>query len=259
MSPASQLMLYRCMWLAEKMMRPTIRVALTSFDDWAAKDGLWREIRRLEAENLVEMETGSGHRLDRVIRLTEEGRKFALGGVLPPDLWNRGWDGRWRLVFFDVPEKARGTRGRLRAWLAGARFGALQKSVWITPDPLDNLAAPLRKEVEDCGVLTAFEGHPCFGESPEAIVRTSWNFDAVADAYQKWRLHADGLDKVAKSKGTGSLVKWGDQERVLWADCMRIDPLLPRELWPAAYSGEASWKLRMDLLSRAARLLGNSL
>ncbi len=251
-------MLYRCLWLAEKMMRPTVREALSSFEDWASRDGLWRDIRRLEAECLVEMGMRDGHRLDRVIKLTEAGRKLALGGVLPPERWNRGWDGHWRVVFFDVPEKARQSRTRLRAWLNSARFGALQRSVWITPDRIDSLAESLRKEVADCGVLTAFEGNPCFGESPETIVSTSWDFAEVTMCYDKWHQHANSLDKLGKSPRTGDLVRWGDQERLFWTECMATDPLLPRELWPEGYTGEKCWDRRMVLLAQAGRALGTA-
>ncbi len=258
MHAASEMMLYRCLWLAEKMMRPTVRVALSSFEDWAAREGFWRDIRRLEAEKWIEVPEGEGHRLDRVIRLTELGRKLALGGVLPPELWNRGWDGRWRLVIFDVPENARTNRARLRKWLKAARFGALQKSVWITPDPLEKLSEHVRKEVADCGVLTGFEGHPCLGEPAALIVKNSWDFAAVEKTYSQWQLHAEGLEKLENAPRPGELMVWGNLERGLWAECLALDPLLPRELWPDGYSGENCWNLRLELLTQAGRALGES-
>ena len=59
----------------------------------------------------------------------------ALGGCDPEERWNRGWDGKWRIIVFDLPEKKRGLRNDLRKQLRSARFGGLQRSVWISPGP----------------------------------------------------------------------------------------------------------------------------
>lgn len=43
------------------------------------------------------------------------------------------WDGKWRLLAFDIPEKNRRTRDKLREYLFILGFKPIQKSVWITP------------------------------------------------------------------------------------------------------------------------------
>lgn len=43
------------------------------------------------------------------------------------------WDGRWRFVLFDVPEKRRNYRDVLRDRLKSLGFFQFQKSVWIHP------------------------------------------------------------------------------------------------------------------------------
>ena len=52
------------------------------------------------------------------------------------------WDGKWRLVIFDIPEDARGKRDQLRYLLKQNGFDKLQASVFISPYPLnrDSLA-----------------------------------------------------------------------------------------------------------------------
>lgn len=47
------------------------------------------------------------------------------------------WDGRWRLVVFDIPEKERGWRDWLRYQLAVFDYKPLQKSVFIGQQPLN--------------------------------------------------------------------------------------------------------------------------
>lgn len=43
------------------------------------------------------------------------------------------WDGKWRIVFFDVPEKERKARNALREKLRDLGFYEMQKSVFVLP------------------------------------------------------------------------------------------------------------------------------
>lgn len=43
------------------------------------------------------------------------------------------WDGKWRMVIFDIPEEKRAQRDFLRRQLKWLGFKELQKSVWIFP------------------------------------------------------------------------------------------------------------------------------
>ncbi len=47
------------------------------------------------------------------------------------------WDGKWRLLVFDIPEKHRCERRLLRFELYTSGFRRLQKSVWLTPYRVD--------------------------------------------------------------------------------------------------------------------------
>ena len=54
------------------------------------------------------------------------------------------WDGKWRMLIFDINERRRNIRFRLRALLQGAGFVRLQDSAWIHPYPCDEFAALVR-------------------------------------------------------------------------------------------------------------------
>ena len=43
------------------------------------------------------------------------------------------WDGKWRVIIFDIPEKKRAVRAEVRAILTEAGFQRLQDSVWVYP------------------------------------------------------------------------------------------------------------------------------
>jgi len=47
------------------------------------------------------------------------------------------WDGKWRIVMFDIPEKRRAERNWLRFQLVAFDYKPLQKSVFIGQKPLD--------------------------------------------------------------------------------------------------------------------------
>jgi len=46
---------------------------------------------------------------------------------------NKKWDGKWRIIFFDIPEKKRRYRDELRLLLKVVGFKEFQKSAWIYP------------------------------------------------------------------------------------------------------------------------------
>ena len=58
------------------------------------------------------------------------------------------WDGKWRVVIFDVHEKQRKKRDRLRAELATVGFRRLQDSVWIYPFDCEEMLALLKLDVK---------------------------------------------------------------------------------------------------------------
>ena len=54
------------------------------------------------------------------------------------------WDGKYRLVIFDIKEWKRGTRGRVRRWLEHLGFVRLQNSVWVFPYECEEVVALLK-------------------------------------------------------------------------------------------------------------------
>ena len=58
------------------------------------------------------------------------------------------WDGKWRLVMFDVDERFRHKRDELRRWLVKLCLKLMQKSVWVYPYPLEEQIKFLREILE---------------------------------------------------------------------------------------------------------------
>lgn len=102
----------------------------TKFD----KVRLWVLLRRLEKQKDVKFLTLKDGSVE--VSLTEKGRvKYIklklenLGEVFS----TKNWDGKWRLIIFDVPEKNRASRNAFRKILSDLKFYQLQKSVYLTP------------------------------------------------------------------------------------------------------------------------------
>jgi len=76
---------------------------------------------------IKEKETRKG----KVIYLTDKGKME----ILKNEFWKekKKWDGKWRIIIFDIPENSRKHRNFLRRKLQWFGFRELQKSVWIIP------------------------------------------------------------------------------------------------------------------------------
>jgi len=211
-----------------------------------------RALQRLASAGVITVE-GAGPIDQRVIRLTDDGRREALGGVDPEAAWARPWDGVWRVVAFDIPETAEARRTRLRRRLHEFRFGWLQNSVWISPDPIDAFRAGLDESGIQPDSLTYFDARCAGGEPPAAIVTAAWDFDSLTRNYANYQQ----ILRLRPSSVNGTRaawLRWRQAEHRAWRLIARRDPFLPEVLLPAEYSGRAAWIARAQAFAEYARV-----
>ena len=106
-----------------------------------------KAVTRLEHSGLVRT---SGERGYRRVEMTDKGRAVieaarASEYRIPEPAF---WDGKWRVVIFDIREKRRRARSQLRSLLHGAGFLRLQDSVWIHPYPCDEFIGLIRAHLK---------------------------------------------------------------------------------------------------------------
>ena len=101
-----------------------------------ARKGYIRFVRR-DGKNYVEL-TEAGARV-----LDFEKRKAELSNKR-----KRKWDKRWRMVVFDIPERRKRIRERLRATMRECGFLRLQDSVWVFPYDCEEFIVLLKAELE---------------------------------------------------------------------------------------------------------------
>lgn len=108
------------------------------------ENSIKRARRLLEQKGLLSSEDS---RLSH-LKLTSKG--LALAAKIQHENYKikpqRRWDGKWRVLIFDIPEKRRLTRVRIRLTLRNIGFARLQDSVWIYPYPCEEFVALLKED-----------------------------------------------------------------------------------------------------------------
>lgn len=90
------------------------------------KASLAQAFKRLRENGLIDFVDDS----KLAVRLTDNGKDRALWAKLQQE--DKKWDGKWRIVIWDIPEKRKVARNLLRLKLKQLGFSNWQKSVWVT-------------------------------------------------------------------------------------------------------------------------------
>jgi DNA-binding transcriptional regulator PaaX len=247
MSPRNEELLYFLLWTADPFLSANWRRLDDSFEAWAWRNHLGRRLAELQRQKLIERHPEPN--LDRVVRLTEEGRRLALGGRDPIAQWSRPWDGLWRLILFDIPISQPKLRQRFWRTLRQLNFGYLQGSVWATPDSAASLRSLLRETTVQADSLLIVEGRPAAGECDAEIVQAAWDFEEVNRRYQRYLRLLE-----ARLPGRAGLPAWTHQELTAWRHATHLDPFLPQALLPEGYLGFDALREKKRVISRLAVL-----
>ena len=102
---------------------------------------------RLKEKGLIEIIEINGKKVVRITRKGEDKLDFFEKHNFKLKIPKK-WDGRWRVVIFDIKESKKKIRERLRITLIQIGFLKLQNSVWIYPydceDPISLLKADFK-------------------------------------------------------------------------------------------------------------------
>lgn len=105
------------------------------------KSSFSQALKRLREGGLIEQVKLKN---DVIIKLTDAGR-----GLIEDPAEEKNWDGKWRIVIFDIPEEKRIIRNLFRRNLKKWGFKHLQKSVWISKR---NIFDKLNSYIKDLGI-----------------------------------------------------------------------------------------------------------
>lgn len=119
------------------------------------------------------------------------------------------WNEHWVVVIFDISEKSKAVRERLRNKLKSLGFGMLQKSIWLSPLAIgENMREVIQSTGLSKDVFVMEVSGFLFG-NPKKLVRRVWQLDKWEEEYIKIKnkldtvnqLHENTSDRIKNSEG----------------------------------------------------------
>jgi len=180
-------------------------------------------------------------------RLTNRGNSLIEEGVRRIyGQQGNGWDGRWLLVAYSMPESRRNQRDRLRSGLSFHGFGSLGNGLYVSPR---DLRQEVLKLVQTHGVgrqVTVHFGEVEWPERPGHIVKRAWDLTVLEKRYAAYEsTNRAALAEVRALQKAGKL----DSREAFWRrfalthqhrHMLFGDPDLPAELLPKLWIGHAA-------------------
>lgn len=108
------------------------------------KETVKTNLRRLREQGLIEKAPK-----EKIYCLTDKGKEFVSYIENRYLILKKPWDGKLRIVIFDIPEKKKYWREAIRKELLLMQFQLLQKSVYVGKYPLPE---SFYKEIEEAGL-----------------------------------------------------------------------------------------------------------
>lgn len=153
------------------------------------------------------------------------------------------WDGKWRVISYEIPEQKREIRDRLRREMQGWGLGPWHRSFWLTPHPILTNLKSLTSQKEEEQYIQAFEADHTFGDR-NILIEKVWGKAALDKSYRelfkKWHevlsSNDEKVDKFKKVIGE-------------YVNLLRQDPGLPKELIGDSWIGFEGWNIFKEIKS----------
>lgn len=151
------------------------------------------------------------------------------------------WDEKWRVISYEIPEKKRQLRDRLRREMEGWGLGPWHRSFWLTPHAIITELTNLTYQKEEEKYIQAFEADHIFGDRG-VLIEKVWGKSLLDKKYRllfkKWHeILSKEEDKV-------------DKFRKVIADyliVLREDPGLPSQLLGKEWIGYEAFNIFKEI------------
>lgn len=186
---------------------------------------LYGIVNRLKVNNdIVSLKRGN-------FQLTIEGKRGVLSRFPRLKFINQPWDGKWRIVGFDIKESERNLRNVLRGYLKLSGFGMLQKSVYISPLAVESGVEELLLSNRDkLNNTYIFVSDKFFLGNREELIDRVFHIKELNNVYSKI-LEKFRFEKEGKKYILQEFVKVSME-----------DPFLPKELLPKEFVRQEVWE-----------------
>lgn len=174
-------------------------------------------------------------------RLTEKGYQ-AICLEFPFFRFLKGeWDGLWRIISYEIPEKKREIRDRLRREMRGWGLGPWHRSFWLTPHPIISNLKDLVYGKEEEKYIQAFESTHVFGDM-ENLVEKVWGKSEIDKRYReifkKW--HSILSQEKPKEDKMKEILRH-------YIEILRDDPGLPASLVGRKWIGNEAFEIFKEI------------
>lgn len=199
-------------------------------------------LQQLMNEGLIIYSTGDDTK-KQVYQLTDKGYEELCLEFPFCRFLKASWDGRWRILSYEIPEKKREIRDRLRREVSGWGLGPWHRSFWITPHPIiPNLKALVSNKEEE-GYVQAFEADHVFGDRGILISKV-WETSELEKKYRQ--LFKTWHDTLSTQKTNVEKLQTIISDYI---SVLRVDPGLPPQLLGSNWIGYEGFKIYKEIRS----------
>jgi len=172
-------------------------------------------------------------------RITGAGRRKLIS--LYPVLEKSGekWDGFWRIVVFDIPEKRRRSRDILRRQLKMLGFGRLQNSTYISPHDFGKKFLDFLQAKGLLSGVLLMEAKQKYLGDPGQVANKVWKLEELGKRYQAV------IDRLGTRFGIKDKQRREEFLKKVYQGYLKVlmdDPFLPKELLPKSWTGDKARK-----------------
>lgn len=192
--------------------------------------------RSLKTQDIEKVAKGN----EVFLRLTSSGKK-RVSREFPISNLTQKWNKKWIMVIFDIAEKQRVIRDRLRVKVQNIGFGMLQESVWISPLPIGR---DVKEMIEVTGLkdsVFVMEVSGFIFGNPKELANKIWHLDSIEEEYLEIKEKLSEINQLIstrngrREKREAKLYKLEEKKRVLKREYLQLlarFPALPWELLP---------------------------
>jgi phenylacetic acid degradation operon negative regulatory protein len=181
------------------------------------------------------------------LRLTSKGFNKLKEDVPLFKYSRQKWDGYWRMVIFDIPEEKRVFRDVLRQKLVSLGLAKWQRSIYITPFPLEEEINQFLKTKNIFGFAFCLKAKRLGRGDDRQIAKSAFKLDKLNREYHQ--LIEEDLEQARFLLGKGRLKANKVQQLVnKYLALIQKDPGLPQELLPEAWWAEEAKKEFKDFI-----------
>lgn len=233
-----------------------MRVALMStdlLDEIYERGSLRRRLDRLNKRGYIHKIKG---RHDVTFLFSKDRRFDFLGDklALKNKLFKKGWDGRWRLVIYDVPSKLDSERNALRNYLAELGFGKVQLSSWVSCYDCASQIDAFCRERDTLKYVCIYEGKFFSGKDEVTLVEKAWGLNALKEKYLSLIAQAESLTRDIETQDVDKKKYYQEYLGLFgfYKEVLLADPFLPKgfsDIWKIREKAESGLLRLFSLLT----------